>query len=100
MSKLTIQAVNKAHQAAADMNTKANKVYDALRIRLNNDIILARRLVALVEAVEAAVLLGDRPALPAEEFRDQLEPTANSYGFTLADHPTRRDLVVVQPLEN
>lgn len=99
MSKLTIQAVNKAHQAAADANTRANEAHAALRERVKRDCALAAALWTLVGAVEQAINGTPSQFVPVE-FRDQLEPTANSYGFTLTDHPIRRDLVVVQPLEN
>ena len=98
MSKLTIQAVNKAHQAAADMNTAANAVRNALSKRLSDDHRMALDLNMLFVSMRTEFdNLPGGANVPAE-FRDQLEPTANSYGFTLVDHPTRRDLVVVQPL--
>ena len=100
MSKLTIQAVNKAHQAAADANTRANEAREALRERLAADRGLALAIASLITSI-IGLLNGDCCGndLPAE-WASRLEPTANSYGYTLADHPGRRDLVVVQPLEN
>ena len=100
--KLTIQSVNAAHQAAADANTKANEVREALRARLLRDHLLAGALSLMIACIRGHVNHGTTDHLGEEgaHFRDELEPTANSYGYTLADHPTRRDLVVVQPLEN
>ena len=97
--KLTIQSVNAAHQAAADANTKANELREALRARIIADQRLAASLVITIGAIKAQLDGSPMCNAPAEH-RSQLEPTANSYGYTLADHPTRRDLVVVQPLEN
>lgn len=97
--KLNIQAVNAAHQAAADANTKANEVREALRARLIADHHLAASLIITIGAIKGHLNGEAYQCCPAEH-RDQLEPTANSYGYTLADHPTRRDLVVVQPLES
>jgi hypothetical protein len=100
--KLNIQAVNAAHQAAADANTKANEVREALIARLRFDRRLSNPLDHMIGGILYTTTGEAAPgvAVVESEFRDQLEPTANSYGYTLADHPTRRDLVVVQPLEN
>ena len=95
--KLNIQSVNAAHQAAADANTKANEALGALRERLAHDNVLAADLWTLITAVYNAVNDGTLHNVPALN-RERLEPTANSYGYTLADHPNRRDLVVVKPL--
>lgn len=98
--KLNIQAVNAAHQAAADANTKANEVREALITRLKSDYRLSKALDHMVGGILFTTTgeVGPGVAVVESEFRDQLEATANSYGYTLADHPTRRDLVVVQPL--
>ena len=99
--KLTIQSVNAAHQAAADANTKANEALEALRARLRTDSGLAQALAVVVGAISQAVACSATSVelcSGVTRFRAELEPTANSYGYTLADHPIRRDLVVVQPL--
>lgn len=99
--KLTIQAVRAAHDAAADANTKANEVRGALRARLSRDRGLALDLTELLGVILSEALGSGafQNKLDARH-REQLEPTANSYGYTLVDHPRSRDLVVVQPLEN
>lgn len=101
MTKLTIQAANAARDAAAAANTKANEALEAFKTRLANDLDLAERLYSLIEGISDFVNNAEvvRHTVP-ERYRDRLEPTARSYGFTLADHPTRKDLVVVTPLEN
>lgn len=98
--KLNIQAVNAAADAAADANTRANEVREALRARLSSDLELSLDLARVVAAVYQCAIEGGQTLEVKSRNRDQLEPTANSYGYTLADHPTRRDLVVVQPLES
>lgn len=98
--KLTIQSVNASREAAADAITKANEVRDALIARVRRDHRMALDLNTLYVGLSGLVS-GDTSygtTLPAE-FRDQLEPTANSYGYTLVDHSTRRDLVSIVPLE-
>lgn len=101
MTKLTIQAASAARDDAAAANTRANEVLEAFKTRLVNDLHLAERLYNLIEDILRIVNNAEvaRPTVP-ERFRDRLEPTARSYGFTLADHPTRKDLVVVTPLES
>lgn len=101
MSKLTIQAAIAARDAAAAANTRANAALEAFKTRLANDLDLAERLISMIYGISDVVNNAEvvRPTVP-ERYRNQLEATANSYGFTLADHPTRKDLVVVTPLEN
>lgn len=99
-ASLTIQDVQAAHQAAADENTKANAVYEALRERVARDIKLAEALADLLLCIQSAITNPDRMHEAFERFSAELEPTANSYGYTLADHPQRRDLVVIVPLES
>lgn len=98
--KLTLQTVNAAHQAAADAVTAANAASEALVQRLTRDEALAGHLATLVGHIRDSVQHGARGHTVGAVYRDRLEATANSYGFTLADHPTRKDLVVVTPLEN
>lgn len=99
MDKLTLHSVNAAFKAAASANTKANEVFEALNRRLLADCELANTLAAMIGAIYSAVNGGNAAPVDAR-FRDQLEATANSYGYTLADHPTRKDLVVITPLDN
>ena len=99
--KLNIQSVDAAHQAAADAATKANEVYEALRERLVRDHRLAGVLCTLIGTLLDKFENPDRsgPAGSVDaKFHAELEPVANSYGFTLVDHPTRRDLVVVEKI--
>lgn len=102
MTKLTIQAAIAARDAAASANTRANEALEAFKTRLANDLDLAERLYNMIEGISMVVNNAEvvRPTTVPERYRDRLEPTARSYGFTLADHPTRKDLVVVTPLEN
>lgn len=97
--KLNIQAVNASGEAAAYAITRANEVRNALIARLGNDYDLSFDLCVLMRELHSGVNEGFTAAsvVPAT-FRDQLEPTANSYGFTLVDHVTQRDLVSIVPL--
>lgn len=101
MTKLTIQAAIAARDAAAAANTRANEALEAFKTRLANDLDLADHLYSMISVISMIVnnVEAVRPHV-SERYRDRLEPTARSYGFTLADHPTRKDLVVVQPLES
>lgn len=94
--KLTVQTVDEAHQAAAIASTKANEVYEALRVRLRRDSRLAVALSVLTQIILNELGGGERDLTLGGEFREQLEPTANSYGYTLGEHPTRKDLVTVR----
>lgn len=99
MSKLTIQHAHAAREAAAAANTRANEVLEALKKRVADDCKLAQALAALLGGIYCILAEGEAAPITAR-FRDQLEATARSYGFTLADDPIRKDLVVVTPLEN
>jgi len=96
--KLNAQAVAAAHQAAADATTEANDLYEALRARLRDDLALAVNLGLLIQAILDDVSGKLIPGDVDIRHRDALEPVANSYGYTLVDHETRRTRVVVKPI--
>jgi hypothetical protein len=97
--KLTATSVYASHAAAADAVLAANKHRDAFVARLDADLSLAAELVGIIMAVRQTVKDGSTSVSLDAVNRDKLEPTANSYGYTLVDHPGWRGRVVVQQLE-